>query len=85
MHYPLGDTRKLREEFGFTCAYSSADAVADMTDWSSSKWTVGTRSIRKPIRLAEPVVYPRDTSGPDGSAVRIVPAGVHRRIRQRHR
>ncbi len=74
MHYPLGDTRKLREEFGFTCAYSSADAVADMTDWSSSKWTVGTRSVRKPIRLAEPAVYPRETSGPDGSAVQIVPA-----------
>ena len=73
MHYPLGDTRKLHEDFGFTCAYSSADAVADMTDWSSSKWTVGTHSVRKPIRLAEPVVYPRDTSGPDGSAVQIVP------------
>jgi nucleoside-diphosphate-sugar epimerase/phosphohistidine swiveling domain-containing protein len=74
MHYPLGDTRKLREEFGFECAFSSADAVADMTDWSSSKWTVGTRCIRKPIRLAEPAVHPRNTSGPDGSAVRIVPA-----------
>ncbi len=73
MHYPRGDTRKLREEFGFTCAYRSAEAVADMTDWSSSKWTVGTRSIRKPIRLAEPAVYPRDTAGPDGRAVRIVP------------
>jgi nucleoside-diphosphate-sugar epimerase/phosphohistidine swiveling domain-containing protein len=73
MHYPRGDTRKLREDFGFTCAYSSADAVADMTDWSSSKWTVGARSVRKPIRLAEPVVYPRDTSGPDGSGVQIVP------------
>jgi len=73
LHYPLGDTRKLHEEFSFTCAYSSADAVADMTDWSSSKWTVGTRSVRKPIRLAEPVVYPRDTAGPDGSAVQIVP------------
>ncbi len=73
LHYPLGDTRRLREEFGFTCAYSSADAVADMADWSSSKWTVGTRSIRKPTRLAEPAVYPRDTSGPDGSAVQIVP------------
>ncbi len=73
MHYPLGDTRKLREEFGFSCAYSSADAVADMTDWSSSKWTVGTRSVRKPLRLAEPAVYPRENSGPDGGAVRIVP------------
>ena len=31
LHYPLGDTRKLREDFGFRCAYSSADAVADMT------------------------------------------------------
>ncbi|MGH3556152.1 MAG: PEP-utilizing enzyme [Mycobacterium sp.] len=73
MHYPLGDTRKLRGEFGFSCAYSSADAVADMTDGSSIVWTVGTRSVRKPIRLAEPVVYPRDTSGSDGSAVQIVP------------
>jgi nucleoside-diphosphate-sugar epimerase/phosphohistidine swiveling domain-containing protein len=73
MHYPLGDTRKLHEEFGFSCAFSSADAVADMTDWSSSKWTFGTRSMRKPVRLAEPVVYARDTSGPNGSAVRIVP------------
>ena len=73
MHYPLGDTGKLREEFGFSCAYSSADAVGDMTDWSSSKWTVGTRSVRKPIRLAEPVIHPRDTTGPDGSAAQIVP------------
>jgi nucleoside-diphosphate-sugar epimerase/phosphohistidine swiveling domain-containing protein len=73
MHYPLGDTRKLREEFGFACAYTSAEAVADMTDWSSGKWTVGTRSVRKPLRLAEPVVFGRDTCGPDGSAVRIVP------------
>jgi nucleoside-diphosphate-sugar epimerase/phosphohistidine swiveling domain-containing protein len=73
MHYPLGDTRKLHEEFGFTCAYTSAEAVADMTDWSSSKWTVGTRSVRKPVRLAQPAVHPRDTSGSDGGAVRIVP------------
>jgi len=73
MHYPLGDTRKLREEFGFACAYTSGEAVADMTDWSSGKWTVGTRSVRKPMRLAEPVVFGRVTCGADGSAVRIVP------------
>ena len=74
MHYPLGDTRRLRDEFGFTCAYSSADAVADMTDTSSRVWTVGPRSIRKPVRLAIPDVHPRDTSGPDGQAAQIVPA-----------
>lgn len=74
LHYPLGDTRKLRGEFGFRCAYSSADAVGDMTEGSSSAWTVGSRSIRKPIRLANPVVYPLDTSGPDGSAAQILPA-----------
>ncbi|KUI29227.1 NAD-dependent epimerase/dehydratase family protein [Mycobacterium sp. GA-2829] len=73
LHYPKGDTRRLREEFGFTCAYSSADAVADMTDWSSSMWTVGTRSVRKPIRLAVPTVYPRVTSGSNGAATRIMP------------
>lgn len=73
LNYPLGDTRRLREEFGFRCAYSSADAVADMTDWSSSMWTLGTRSIRKPIRLAAPAVFPRETCGPDGRATRIVP------------
>ncbi|MGV0714460.1 NAD-dependent epimerase/dehydratase family protein [Mycolicibacterium sp. XJ662] len=73
LHYPLGDTRKLKEQFGFRCAYSSADAVADMTEWSSSMWTVGTRSVRKPNRLAMPAVLPRNTSGPDGSSTRIVP------------
>jgi nucleoside-diphosphate-sugar epimerase/phosphohistidine swiveling domain-containing protein len=74
LHYPQGDTRKLREEFGFTCAYSSADAVADMTDWSASMWTVGSRSVRKPIRLATPAVHPRDPRGPNGESVQIVPA-----------
>ncbi len=73
LHYPLGDTRKLKEQFGFRCAYSSADAVADMTDWSSSMWTIGARSVRKPMRLAGPTVFPRDTSGADGSATRILP------------
>ncbi|WP_197520528.1 NAD-dependent epimerase/dehydratase family protein [Mycobacterium sp. E2479] len=72
-HYPLGDTCNLRETFGFTCAYSSAEAVADMTDWSSTVWTVGARSVRKPSRLAPTVVHPRQTSGSDGNAVRIVP------------
>ena len=64
---------RLREEFGFRCAYSSADAVADMTDWSSSMWTIGTRSVRKPVRLATPAIHPRDPAGPDGHATRIVP------------
>ncbi|MGV0577839.1 NAD-dependent epimerase/dehydratase family protein [Mycolicibacterium elephantis] len=73
LHYPLGDTRKLKEQFGFQCAFSSADAVADMTDWSSSMWTLGARSVRKPMRLAGPAVFPRNTSGADGSATRIVP------------
>lgn len=73
LHYPLGDTRKLREDFGFRCAYSSADAVGDMTDWSASMWTVGTRSVRKPNRLAVPAVHARHTSGADGSSTRIVP------------
>lgn len=73
LHYPLGDTRRLREEFGFTCAYSSADAVADMTDTSSSFITVGTRSLRKPTSLAIPVVYPPDTSAEDGTAIQILP------------
>ncbi len=72
MHYPLGDTRKLTEEFGFRCAYSSADAVADMSD-ATSLWTVGNKSIRKPVRLSTPAVYPRGTTGADGSAVQILP------------
>ncbi|MCB0936628.1 MAG: NAD-dependent epimerase/dehydratase family protein [Mycobacterium sp.] len=73
LHYPLGDTRRLREEFGFTCAYSSADAVGDMTDTSSSFITVGTRSLRRPTSLAIPVVHPPDTSAEDGTAVQVVP------------
>jgi nucleoside-diphosphate-sugar epimerase/phosphohistidine swiveling domain-containing protein len=74
MHYPLGDTRRLREDFGFTCSYSSADAVADMTDWSSSQLSLGLKSFRKPTRLAEAIVHPRATTAADGSALPIVPA-----------
>lgn len=74
LHYPLGDTRRLREEFGFRCAYSSADAVADMIDGAGSTWTIGSRSIRKPHRLAKPVVHPIVNSAPDGSSVEIMPA-----------
>jgi nucleoside-diphosphate-sugar epimerase/phosphohistidine swiveling domain-containing protein len=74
LHYPLGDTRKLHEEFGFHCAYTSAEAVADMVDGSSSVWTLGSKSIRKPRRLATPVVYPLETAAPDGSAAQILPA-----------
>ncbi|MCX2930631.1 NAD-dependent epimerase/dehydratase family protein [Mycobacterium sp. CVI_P3] len=73
LHYPLGDTRKLREDFGFSCAYTSAEAVADMTDWSASMWTVGTRSIRKPVRLAVPAIYPRVTAAADGRSTQIMP------------
>ncbi len=73
LHYPMGDTRRLREEFRFRCAYSSADAVADMIDGAGSAWTIGSRSIRMPHRLANPVVFPLDNSGPDGSTVEIMP------------
>ena len=73
LHYPLGDTKRLREEYGFTCAYSSAEAVADMIEGASSAWTLGTRSVRKPSRLASTAVLPRDTAGVDGNATRIVP------------
>ena len=72
-HYPIGDTRRLREDFGFTCAYSSAEAIADMADWSSSQITVGPKSFRKPTRLAESIVHPRITCAPDGAAEPIVP------------
>lgn len=73
MHYPLGETRRLRDDFGFTCSYSSADAVADMRDWSSSRITLGLRSFRKPTRLAEAVAHPRVITGGEGAAETIVP------------
>lgn len=74
MYYPLGQTRRLHEDFGFECAYSSADAVADMTDWSSGQITVGLKSFRKPSRLADAVVHPRAVVGADGVGERLVPA-----------
>jgi nucleoside-diphosphate-sugar epimerase/phosphohistidine swiveling domain-containing protein len=74
LHWPLGETRRLREDFGFTCSYSSADAVADMKDWSSSQITLGNRSFRKPARQAQGVAYPRVVIGDDGAAERIMPA-----------
>ncbi|MGW8815593.1 PEP-utilizing enzyme [Gordonia terrae] len=73
LHYPIGDTRRLREEFGFECAYSTADSVTDMRDWSSSQLTLGLKSFRKPRRLADAVVFPRQVTDAAGDCVRIVP------------
>ncbi|WP_433598229.1 NAD-dependent epimerase/dehydratase family protein [Nocardia sp. CA-135953] len=72
LHYPLGDTTRLKNEFGFTCAYSSAEAIADMGEWSKSHIYLGLKAIRKPRRLATPTVLPARHAADDGRSENII-------------
>ncbi|MFE9322580.1 NAD-dependent epimerase/dehydratase family protein [Nocardia sp. NPDC052278] len=73
LHYPLGDTARLKNDFGFTCAYSSAEAAADMADWSKSAIYLGPKAIRKPLRLDTPTVLPPRHASDDGRSEHIIP------------
>lgn len=73
LHYPIGDTRRLREDFGFTPAYSSAEALADQGRTSTTYWVLGNREIRKPRRLDRSCGYPHAAASDDGRSVEVIP------------
>ncbi|MGW8815582.1 NAD-dependent epimerase/dehydratase family protein [Gordonia terrae] len=50
-HWPLADTTRLTEDFGFVPAFSSREAISDQGRHSRSHIVLGMREIRKPTRL----------------------------------
>ena len=56
IHWPIADTTRLKEHFGFRLAYTSAEAIADQGRHSTSHIALGMKEIRRPTKL--------DRSGP---------------------
>ena len=65
LHWPIADTSRLANEFGFQLAYSSAEAIADQGRNSASHIVVGMKEIRRPMRLDKS--YPRDAAQADAA------------------
>ena len=51
LHMPIVDTTRLREEWNFECAWSSADALRDMARAGHGVVTLGKSTIRLPWRF----------------------------------
>jgi hypothetical protein len=51
LYMPLVDTTRLREEWGFTCAWTSRDAVADMGRAAHGRVSLGKKTLRLPWRV----------------------------------
>ena len=56
LHWPIADTTRLKEDFGFQLGYTSAEAIADQGRHSTSHIVLGMKEIRRPTKL--------DSSGP---------------------
>ncbi|MDT5008223.1 MAG: hypothetical protein QOJ24_5399, partial [Mycobacterium sp.] len=51
LYMPIVDTTRLREEWGFSCAWSSRDALEDMARASHGVVTLGKRTFTLPWRV----------------------------------
>ena len=73
LHWPIADTTRLKEDFGFRLGYTSAEAIADQGRHSTSHIVLGMKEIRRPTKL--------DSSGPHlaaqadgaGQSIQVVP------------
>ena len=51
LYMPIVDTTRLREEWGFTCAWTSREALADMARAAHGLTTLGKKTVRLPWRV----------------------------------
>jgi nucleoside-diphosphate-sugar epimerase len=51
LYMPIVDTTRLREEWQFSCAWSSREALADMARAAHGKVTLGKKTVRLPWRV----------------------------------
>lgn len=77
VHWPLADTTRLREEFGFRLAFSSAEAIADQGRGSTTHIVLGMKEFRRPTKLD--TAWARDAAQADegGRSIRVLPSEVH--------
>jgi nucleoside-diphosphate-sugar epimerase/phosphohistidine swiveling domain-containing protein len=75
-HFPIGDTTRLKTEFGFSVAWSSAEAFADQGRTSTSYIVLGMKEVRRPSRL-DRVEDPGPASAdPSGASVEAIDPAV---------
>jgi nucleoside-diphosphate-sugar epimerase len=51
LYMPIVDTTRLRKEWGFTCAWSSREALTDMARAAHGRITLGKKTLRLPWRV----------------------------------
>jgi len=51
LYMPIVDTTRLREEWGFTCAWTSRDALTDMARAAHGRVSLGKKTLRLPWRV----------------------------------
>lgn len=74
LHWPVADTTRLRQEFGFELAYSSAEAIADQGRHATSHIVLGMREIRRPTWLDRARPHVPAEGGVDGESIEILPS-----------
>jgi nucleoside-diphosphate-sugar epimerase/phosphohistidine swiveling domain-containing protein len=72
IHWPIADTTRLKDDFGFQLAYSSAEAIADQGRHSTSHIVLGMKEIRRPTKLDN--ARPREPAQGDdtGRSIKVV-------------
>ncbi|MET0317323.1 MAG: NAD-dependent epimerase/dehydratase family protein [Rhodococcus fascians] len=53
LYMPIVDTTRLREEWGFTCAWTSRAALTDLARAAHGRVTLGKKTVRVPWRVPE--------------------------------
>ncbi|MFE9322532.1 NAD-dependent epimerase/dehydratase family protein [Nocardia sp. NPDC052278] len=75
-YWPLADTTRLKEEFGFQLAWSSAEAISDQGRTSTSYHVLGMKEMRKFKRLDRAEMPARAASDRAGNAIELIDESV---------
>lgn len=72
LHWPIADTTRMKNDFGFRLGYTSAEAIADQGRHSTSHIVLGMTEIRRPTKLDRAI--PRDAAQADnaGSYIQVL-------------
>lgn len=67
---PVGDTQRMRDEWGFHCGWTGAEALEDLARVSTRFWFLGNRKVHLPWRLRwAPTDVPADMPAYDGGTL----------------
>lgn len=74
LHWPLADTARLRRDFGFELAYSSAEAIADQGRDATNHIVLGMKEFRRPTKLDRARPHAPAQGDIDGRSIEILPS-----------